>query len=46
MINKDRFLAITDAIIAVAATVMVLRLDIPEKVTLDAMQDRLPVLTA
>ena len=46
MINKDRLTAITDGIIAVAATVMVLRLDIPEKVSLEAIRERIPVLVA
>ena len=38
MINKDRLTAITDGIIAVAATVMVLRLDIPDRVSLEAIR--------
>ena len=46
MIDKNRLTAITDGIIAVAATVMVLRLDIPDSVSLAAMRERLPVLAA
>ena len=46
MINKDRLIAITDGIIAVAATVMVLRLDIPEMVSLAAIRERVPILVA
>ena len=43
MINKERLMAITDGIIAVAATVMVLRLDIPDRVSLAAIRERIPV---
>lgn len=46
MINKERLIAITDGIIAVAATVMVLRLDIPEMVSLAAIRERIPILVA
>ena len=46
MINKERLIAMTDAIIAVAATVMVLRLDIPEQVSIAAIRERIPVLIA
>lgn len=46
MINKERLTAITDGIIAVAATVMVLRLDIPDKVSLAAIRERIPTLIA
>ena len=46
MINKERLIAITDGIIAVAATVMVLRLDIPEMVSLAAIRERVPILVA
>ena len=46
MINKERLMAITDGIIAVAATVMVLRLDIPDRVSLAAIRERIPVLVA
>lgn len=46
MINKDRLTAITDGIIAVAATVMVLRLDIPDHVSMEAIRERIPVLVA
>lgn len=46
MINKDRLTAITDGIIAVAATVMVLRLDIPDRVSLEAIRERIPIIVA
>ena len=46
MINKERLIAISDGIIAVAATVMVLRLDIPEMVSLSAIRERVPILIA
>ena len=46
MINKDRLVAITDGIIAVAATVMVLRLDIPDMASLAAFRERAPILVA
>lgn len=46
MINKERLIAITDGIIAVAATVMVLRLDIPKMVSLAAIRERVPILIA
>ena len=45
-INKERLIAMTDGIIAVAATVMVLRLDIPEMVSLAAIRERVPILVA
>ncbi len=46
MINKERLISITDSIIAVAATVMVLRLDIPEMASQAAVRERVPILTA
>ena len=46
MINKERLVAITDGIIAVAATVMVLRLDIPDMASLAAFRERAPILVA
>ena len=46
MIEKGRLLAITDGIVAVAATVMVLRLEVPERASLAAAGRQLPVLLA
>ncbi len=46
MIDKNRLTAITDSIIAVAATVMVLRLDIPEQVSIAAVREQIPILAA
>ncbi len=46
MLDKNRFISITDAIIAVAATIMVLKLNIPEYASAEAIKSQLPVLTA
>ena len=46
MINKDRMLAITDGIVAIAATIMVLELAVPEEVTAAAIAERWPILVA
>lgn len=44
--NKDRVIALTDGIVAIAATIMVLELSVPEKVTLMNLQAQLPILYA
>lgn len=46
MIEKDRLLALTDGIIAVAATVMVLQLQVPEVISWAAIGEQLPTLFA
>ena len=46
MINKDRMLAITDGIVAIAATIMVLELAVPDEVTAAAIEERWPILLA
>lgn len=46
MINKDRLLAITDGIVAIAATIMVLQLVVPEKASVAAIAAQWPVLLA
>ncbi|MBQ3389589.1 MAG: DUF1211 domain-containing protein [Firmicutes bacterium] len=46
MINKDRLLAITDGIVAIAATIMVLQLTIPEKAGFAAVAAQWPVMLA
>ena len=46
MINKERFLAITDAIVAVAATIMVLKLDVPDKASLGIIKEQCTVVLA
>lgn len=46
MIDKNRMLAITDGIIAVAATVMVLQLDVPDRASMAAVQAQFPTLVA
>ena len=46
MIDKNRFISITDAIIAVAATVMVLRLDIPQEPSIEAISSQWPTFLA
>lgn len=44
--NKDRFCAITDGIVAIAATIMVLELKIPNEITLNALLSEWSVLVA
>ncbi len=46
MINKDRLLAITDGIVAIAATIMVLQLVVPEKAGVAAIAAQWPILLA
>ena len=46
MIEKNRLVAITDGIVAVAATVMVLQLRIPDRATWAAVRAQLPTLLA
>ncbi|MDO4869905.1 MAG: TMEM175 family protein [Bacillota bacterium] len=46
MIDKNRLLAITDGIVAIAATIMVLQLVIPEEVTMAAVISQWPTLLA
>ncbi len=46
MINKDRLVAVTDGIIAVAATVMVLKLDVPDKASMEAIRQQWPTMLA
>lgn len=46
MINKDRLIAITDGIIAIAATIMVLTLVAPDKASFAEIEQRLPTLIA
>lgn len=46
MINKDRLLAITDGIVAIAATIMVLQLSIPDRAGLSAMAAQWPIMLA
>lgn len=46
MINKDRLLAITDGVVAIAATIMVLQLVIPEEVSMAALLSQWPTLLA
>ena len=46
MIDKGRLYAVTDAIVAVAATIMVLQLKIPDKVTIGAIMDQSHTLIA
>ena len=46
MINKDRLLAITDGIVAIAATIMVLQLVVPEKAGFAAIAAQWPILLA
>lgn len=46
MINRDRLLALSDAIIAVAATIMVLQLVIPDQLSMAVVRDQWPTLVA
>ena len=46
MISKDRLLAITDGIVAIAATIMVLQLVIPEKASMAGFAEQWPTLLA
>ena len=46
MIDKNRLLAITDGIVAIAATIMVLQLTIPEKAGFAAVAAQWPVMLA
>lgn len=46
MITKSRLLAITDGIIAVAATIMVMKLELPDEATLGAIMEQWPTLLA
>ncbi len=42
--NKDRIIALTDGIVAIAATIMVLELKIPKIITLDSLLSQIPIL--
>lgn len=44
--DKNRVMALTDGIIAIAATIMVLELKVPEQLTMRELISRLPVLLA
>ncbi|MBQ8017937.1 MAG: DUF1211 domain-containing protein [Methanobrevibacter sp.] len=44
--NKDRVIALTDGIVAIAATIMVLELSVPSVITLDALVSQIPTLYA
>ena len=44
--NMDRFCALTDAIVAIAATIMVLELKVPDIITLNALLSEWTVLIA
>ena len=46
MIDKNRLYAITDGIVAIAATIMVLQLVVPKEVSLAAFTEQWPVLAA
>ncbi len=46
MIDKNRLLAITDGIVAIAATIMVLQLVIPEDVTIASVMEQWPTFIA
>ena len=46
MIDKGRLMAITDGIVAIAATIMVLQLVVPEKFDMKAVYDQLPTMIA
>lgn len=46
MIDQNRLLAITDGIVAIAATIMVLQLVVPKEVSMDAVAEQWPTLVA
>ena len=46
MIDQNRLLAITDGIVATAATIMVLQLVVPKEVSMDAVAEQWPTLVA
>ena len=41
--NKDRIMALSDGIVAIAATIMVLELSVPETITIDSLLTQLPI---
>ena len=41
--NKDRIMALSDGIVAIAATIMVLELSVPETITIDSLLVQLPI---
>ena len=46
ILNKDRIIALTDGIVAIAATIMVLELNVPETITISSLLSQIPVLYA
>ena len=46
MIDKGRLMAITDGIVAIAATIMALELTVPEKFSLAAVNAQMPTMVA
>ena len=44
--DKNRIIALTDGIIAIAATIMVLELEVPEELTTASLLGQWPVLLA
>lgn len=46
MIDQNRLLAITDGIVAIAATIMVLQLFVPKEVSMEAVAEQWPTLVA
>ena len=46
MIDQNRLLAITDGIVAIAATIMVLQLVVPKEVSMEAVAEQWPTLVA
>ncbi len=46
MIDQNRLLAITDGIVAIAATIMVLQLVVPEEISMAAVAEQWPTLVA
>ncbi len=46
MIDQNRLLAITDGVVAIAATIMVLQLVVPEEISMAAVAEQWPTLVA
>ena len=44
--NKDRLIALSDGIVAIAATIMVLELSVPKSITIDSLLSQVPIFYA
>lgn len=46
IMNKDRVIALTDGIVAIAATIMVLELSVPETISINTLSSQIPTFYA